>query len=66
MLRKAKARDYEDLLRERIARKYGIDEPERIDLDRAQEYELRAERSPERELELFLDKLEQQRARWRG
>jgi hypothetical protein len=65
VLNTKKSRDYEMQLRERIAAKYGLERPEVIDLDAAQRYELEYLRSPEKEIENFLDQLEQERKKWR-
>jgi hypothetical protein len=64
-LHSKKTTNYEENLRERIANKYGLERPEVIDLDAAQRYELEYLHSPEKEIENFLDQLEQERKNWR-
>ena len=58
------AKDYELIVKKRIAKKYGLEVPALVDLDKAQEYELRYLRAPEREIEKFLDQLEDEPVKW--
>jgi len=50
----------EEGVREQLAKKYGIDRPDRINLFKVREYELQY-KSPAAKLERFLDELEVER-----
>jgi len=52
-------------LKRRLAEKYGIDNPERISLDKATQYENSYLSSPGVQLDVFLDKLAEERKAWR-